>query len=447
MNANNDKGYIILPRSFFKNKKWQTDRAFSEAEAWLDLIQSARYESTEITSRIGCYEVTWGRGEFPASYRMLSARWGRSVGWIKSLLVRLKRAHCITSESRQGITVIRICDYRLYSGSTRVERSLGEGTDHAFSGQRPTPDTLQPTPGTNKNKEGLNILFSKENECVLTGERECVHGKTNLAAAVKRNKTTKTVEIVETEETIENVEPAETIEIVEPVEPIEPPAATEPIESPVESPAATEPIESLAATEPALSSAYSAHSAHSAYPIAATETPPSPPSPEMPAQAMPAQEAPPAQAPSPATAYSTYSKEAVKAVAAHFNSAMEHRRIPRIITLSERRRRAVGERLGEHGMQTVLAVIRRAADSRFLNGCGEKGWHADFDWIFRPNNFIKILEGNYDNPQPATTSCGTANGFAGHQSSASRTDNERQRRDREFAAHIAAKLTGGSRMP
>ena len=429
MNANNDKGYIILPRSFFKNKKWQTDRAFSEAEAWLDLIQSARYESTEITSRIGCYEVTWGRGEFPASYRMLSARWGRSVGWIKSLLVRLKRAHCITSESRQGITVIRICDYRLYSGSTRAERSLGEDPDHVFSGQRPTPDTLEPTPGTNKNKEGLNILFSKENECVLTGERECVHGKTNLAAAVKRNKTTKTVETVETAENVETVEPVETVEIVETAEIIEPPAATEPIES-------------LAATEPALSSAYSAHSAHSAYPIAATETPPSPPSPEAPAQ-----EAPPAQAPSPERVYSTYSEEAVKAVAAHFNSAMEHSRIPRIITLSERRRRAVGERLGEHGMQTVLAVIRRAADSRFLNGCGEKGWHADFDWIFRPNNFIKILEGNYDNPQPATTSCGTANGFAGHQSSASRTDNERQQRDREFAAHIAAKLTGGSRMP
>lgn len=67
-----DDGYITLSRRFFASEKWQAARAFSEAEAWLDLIQSARFEASSTTSRIGCYEVTWNRGQYPASNRYLA---------------------------------------------------------------------------------------------------------------------------------------------------------------------------------------------------------------------------------------------------------------------------------------------------------------------------------------------------------------------------------------
>lgn len=67
-----DKGFIKLSRTFFDNKIWQAARAFSECEAWIDLIQSARFEASPTTSRIGCYEVTWERGQYPASNRFLA---------------------------------------------------------------------------------------------------------------------------------------------------------------------------------------------------------------------------------------------------------------------------------------------------------------------------------------------------------------------------------------
>lgn len=111
-----DKGFIKLSRSFFDNKIWQAARAFSECEAWLDLIQSARFEASPTTSRIGCYEVTWGRGQYPASNRFLAKKWGRSEQWVKSFLGKLKRERMITTDNGQGVNVITLVNFDKYNG-------------------------------------------------------------------------------------------------------------------------------------------------------------------------------------------------------------------------------------------------------------------------------------------------------------------------------------------
>ena len=40
---------------------------------------------------------------------------------------------------------------------------------------------------------------------------------------------------------------------------------------------------------------------------------------------------------------------------------------------------------------------RRVVGSNFLTGAGPQGWIADFDWVIKPANFVKIMEGKYDN--------------------------------------------------
>lgn len=111
-----DKGFIKLSRSFFDNKIWQAARAFSECEAWIDLIQAARFEASPTTSRIGCYEVTWERGQYPASNRFLAKKWGRSEQWVKSFLGKLKREKMITTDNSQGINVITLVNFEKYNG-------------------------------------------------------------------------------------------------------------------------------------------------------------------------------------------------------------------------------------------------------------------------------------------------------------------------------------------
>lgn len=91
--------------------------------------------------------------------------------------------------------------------------------------------------------------------------------------------------------------------------------------------------------------------------------------------------------------------------AAEFNAALEQAssQIPRIQSLSAKRKRAVRARIHAHGADAVRRVIANAASSTFLNGGGAKGFVADFNWIFAPDNFLKILEGNYNRPAETST--------------------------------------------
>lgn len=63
--------------------------------------------------------------------------------------------------------------------------------------------------------------------------------------------------------------------------------------------------------------------------------------------------------------------------------------------LTERRRRMVGRRLKEYGFDNCMMMLHRAAESDFLAGNNTKDWTANFNWIFRPENFVKVFEGNY----------------------------------------------------
>lgn len=82
-----------------------------------------------------------------------------------------------------------------------------------------------------------------------------------------------------------------------------------------------------------------------------------------------------------------------------FNNTMASNNsvIPKIVGISEKRKQSVRARVREHSKRAVFEVITKAGASDFLNGRNKNGWVADFDWIFRPNNFPKVLEGNYDN--------------------------------------------------
>lgn len=59
------------------------------------------------------------------------------------------------------------------------------------------------------------------------------------------------------------------------------------------------------------------------------------------------------------------------------------------------------KRIRDYGIGDVLAAIEKVRESDFLMGKNKNGWTATFDWFIRPNNFPKVLSGNYDNKNPA----------------------------------------------
>ena len=81
----------------------------------------------------------------------------------------------------------------------------------------------------------------------------------------------------------------------------------------------------------------------------------------------------------------------------YFNSVMADKGIQPISRFTDKRKQSVKARMREYGKRALMEVIQKAATSDFLNGKNNRGWTADFDWLFRPNNFPKVLEGNYEN--------------------------------------------------
>ena len=59
------------------------------------------------------------------------------------------------------------------------------------------------------------------------------------------------------------------------------------------------------------------------------------------------------------------------------------------------RERLLKKRIKDYGIDEILKAIENVRNSTFLNGENNKGWIITFDWFLKPNNFPKVLDGNY----------------------------------------------------
>lgn len=82
-----------------------------------------------------------------------------------------------------------------------------------------------------------------------------------------------------------------------------------------------------------------------------------------------------------------------------FNEICEN--LPSVQKLTSKRRTAIKNRIQEYKPEDVEvffeSVFKLVSESKFLTGENSRGWKADFDWIMKPSNFIKIIEKNYTN--------------------------------------------------
>ena len=68
--------------------------------------------------------------------------------------------------------------------------------------------------------------------------------------------------------------------------------------------------------------------------------------------------------------------------------------------------------VNDYGLDAVLATIARVRNSDFLCGQGENGWTANFDWLIKPDNFLKVMEGQYNGkPRNTATDYGSPEDF------------------------------------
>jgi hypothetical protein len=126
-----------------------------------------------------------------------------------------------------------------------------------------------------------------------------------------------------------------------------------------------------------------------------------------------------------------------------FNSQLKKNNslIPSIKQLSDARKKTLKARAREYGKEALVKVFQKAAVSDFLNGKNDRSFTASFDWLLKPTNFPKVLEGNYDNPvkdKPKDAITSNVNGLI-EQVKQEQQQREDEKRERILETYQAAK--------
>ena len=89
---------------------------------------------------------------------------------------------------------------------------------------------------------------------------------------------------------------------------------------------------------------------------------------------------------------------------AHFNAVAKRVGWSQVQKITGPRKASLAHRIADcGGADAWCGAMDRAASSPLLTGQSGRGWRADFDWLCKPANFTKLMEGNYD---PRTDHCG-----------------------------------------
>lgn len=81
---------------------------------------------------------------------------------------------------------------------------------------------------------------------------------------------------------------------------------------------------------------------------------------------------------------------------------------PKIRAIDGERKRAVAARWNScKSIDTFRELFTIAEGSAFMKGENDRNWRADFDWMMKPTNFSKVLEGKYNREQKQTSGTGS----------------------------------------
>ncbi|MDE5763776.1 MAG: phage replisome organizer N-terminal domain-containing protein [Ruminococcus sp.] len=79
---------------------------------------------------------------------------------------------------------------------------------------------------------------------------------------------------------------------------------------------------------------------------------------------------------------------------------------PEIMVVSDSSKKDLKTLMKRFSVEQIKKVFETAEKSDFLKGINNRDWKASFDWLIRESNFVKVLNGNYNNKQKRDNSDG-----------------------------------------
>ncbi len=84
----------------------------------------------------------------------------------------------------------------------------------------------------------------------------------------------------------------------------------------------------------------------------------------------------------------------------YYNSVIEKynsvcKELPEVRKLTDGRKKAIFGFVREFGKEALDELFDKAGKSKFLSGRNDRNWVADFDWLLKTENAVKVLEDRY----------------------------------------------------
>ena len=158
-----NNGFLMLARSFFQHHLWKQKRAFSPAEAFLDLVQSAPFEPQKRIIKGHVVEVP--RGGIVASERFLSDRWMWSRNKVRLFLetltiegmIRPQKDHKQDQQKDQQITAFLLCNFDRFNPAKDQQKDQLDYQKRTSEG--PPKDQIEKGKEGNTSVEGTSREF------------------------------------------------------------------------------------------------------------------------------------------------------------------------------------------------------------------------------------------------------------------------------------------------
>ena len=162
-------GFFALDRELLSHEIW-LEEPFTKGQAWVDLIGLANHDECKMYIRNKSIECQ--RGEVNRSFRWLGRRWKWSTDKVIRFIKFLEAEQMVRHETRQGETVITLCNYSLWQDKYRHNKTPNE-TDVETQTRQQHDTNETPTRHEQQykqNKQGDNISNPNLNKDKRSGE-------------------------------------------------------------------------------------------------------------------------------------------------------------------------------------------------------------------------------------------------------------------------------------
>ena len=144
-------GWICLSRDILDSWLWN-DKPFSKAQAWIDLLLLANFETRRVVLGNELIEVE--RGSFITSEVKLCTRWGWSKSKVRNYLYLLQSDNMIVKKTDNKKTTLTIVNYCKYQNLQTAEKPQKDREKTAKKPQKDTTNNINNITNNNLKERG-----------------------------------------------------------------------------------------------------------------------------------------------------------------------------------------------------------------------------------------------------------------------------------------------------